>query len=720
MLIERKRLAKPFTYCIIAAGAAVCALSAYNLPTARVDLYLLLLTSLALTLGARVAVRLPRINTNITVDDTFIFLTLLLYGGETAVILAAASGCCSAFRVSKKPRIILFAGAALACSVFTLARLLNWAFGDLTTLVHRDSQTIVLSIGLMGLLQYFLHTSLVAVANALKDDKLIWHMWSQNFLWISVTYFIGAGAAGLIATIIGTVGFYALLVTIPICAIVYFSYNKYLEEVRESARQAELAERARAELAEKHVRSLEEAKEHFRHAAFHDALTQLPNRAMFTELLAAEIETSKYRRDRQFAVLFLDLDRFKTINDSLGHTYGDLLLVTLAERLEQCLRPVDSLARFGGDEFAILLNNVEGSGEAVRVAERIQQAIARPFNLDGHSAFTSASIGIAMSSAGYKEPADILRDADTAMYRAKENGKARYEMFDQSMHARAVSRLRLEADLRLALDQRQFCVFYQPIVSIETGSLAGFEALIRWEHPERGLVSPEEFIPLAEETGLIVPMGAWVLEEACRQMHQWRGLNSRRLKLGVNLSSRQVAQPGLTDHVIQILEKTGFDPRCLNLEITESVIMENDAIAVEFFKKLRSLGIRLSTDDFGTGYSSLSCLHRFPVHYLKIDRSFVNQIQQEGEKVEIVRTIATLAHNLGMEVVAEGIETAAQLSQLRALNCEYGQGYYFSRPLDKERTEALILGAEPWPVSDARATTLNREVFENAADAYTM
>jgi diguanylate cyclase (GGDEF)-like protein len=729
----RRHLAKPFIYSIIAIGAAVCVFSAYKLPATKVDAYLLVLALVTLVLGARVAVRLPRINTNITVDDTFIFLTILLYGSEAAVLLAAASGCLSALRISKKPRIIFFAGAALACSIFVTSRVLGWTFGDLTKVAQRNDQMILLVIGLMGLLQYLLHTSLVAVANALKDNQRIWQMWSQNFLWISVTYFIGAGAAGLIANSLGTVGFYALLVAIPIVAIIYLSYNKYLSEVRQSARQAELAERERAEQAEKHVQelnkhiaeqkrigqALEEAKEHFRHAAFHDALTGLPNRTMFTELLASEIN-SRRRTVGQFAVLFLDLDRFKTINDSLGHTYGDLLLVSLTQRLKACLRPADSLARFGGDEFAILLHNVDDPSEAVYIAERIQEEITKPFDLNQHAAFVSASIGIAMSATGYLQPADILRDADTAMYRAKENGKARYEIFDETMHARAVSRLRLESDLRHAIEQKQFCIYYQPIVSLKTGSLDGFEALIRWQHPERGLVMPAEFIPLAEETGLIIPIGIWVLEEACRQMYEWqRKLPAdRELKLSVNISSKQVAQPGLAEQILDALQKTGFEPRCLNLEITESVVMENDEIAAAVFKKLRAVGIRLSIDDFGTGYSSLSCLHRFPVHYLKIDRSFVSQMEYRSENVELVRMIGALAHNSGMEVIAEGIETKEQLRQLQVLKCEYGQGYFFSKPLDDRDTERLIMRGESWPIIYAERGNIGND--ERVELAYSM
>jgi diguanylate cyclase (GGDEF)-like protein len=571
----------------------------------------------------------------------------------------------------------------------------------------------VLALGVMVLMQYVSHTAIVATANAIKDNQSIWHMWNQNFLWISVTYFAGAAAAGIIAFSLNTAGFYAFLVAVPIIAIVYFSYDRYLREVKTSARQAELAERERAEVerqraeqAERHVkelnnyiaeqdrisRALEETKEHFRHAAFHDSLTGLPNRSMFSELLAAEIENVKLRPDHFFSVLFIDLDRFKNINDSLGHSYGDLLLVAFAERLERILRPIDTLARFGGDEFAILLTSTSSPADALRVADRILEDLTLPFDLNKNSSFTSASIGIALSSSGYDRPEDVLRDADTAMYRAKENGKGRYEVFDTDMHARAVSRLRLERDLRQAIDEKQFSVYYQPIISLESAKLAGFEALVRWNHPIEGLVSPADFIPVAEETGLILPIGQWVLEEACKAVHKWQqnSPRHRNLSLSVNLSGKQVSQPDLLEKVQWALDKSGLEPRFLKLEITESVVMENAEAATAMFKRLRALGVQLSIDDFGTGYSSLSYLHRFPLNYLKIDRSFVSRMTETSDNAEIVKTIVTLAHNLGMQAIAEGVETPDQCEKLRAIGCEFAQGYLFSRPIDRNAVLAML------------------------------
>lgn len=428
------------------------------------------------------------------------------------------------------------------------------------------------------------------------------------------------------------------------------------------------------------------------HDALHDTLTDLPNRALFMDRLGRAIERSKRNEHYLFAVLFLDLDRFKIVNDSLGHVIGNQLLIAIARRLQTCIRAEDTVARLGGDEFVILLEEIEATSDATRVAERIQKELTQPLDLSGYEMFVTTSIGIALSSTGYEQPEDILRDADAAMYRAKALGKSRYEMFDISMHAHAVALLQLETDLRHAIERQEFELHYQPIVSLKTNRLSGFEALVRWRHPQRGIVSPAEFIPVAEETGLVSPIGWWVLQEACRQMHCWQqrfSLNPP-LTISVNLSGKQLTQPDVVERVEQILQATGLNPTTLKLEITESSIMENAESTIAMLQQFKALGIQFSIDDFGTGYSSLSYLYRFPVDTLKIDRSFVNKMDVELEKLELVRTIATLAWNLGMDVVAEGVENQNQLSHLKALGCEYAQGYFFSKPVDQAKTEQLI------------------------------
>lgn len=429
-----------------------------------------------------------------------------------------------------------------------------------------------------------------------------------------------------------------------------------------------------------------------------DPLTGLPNRILFLDRLGRSIERGRRHGDA-FAVLFLDLDRFKLVNDSLGHLVGDRLLMAITDRLERSVRTADTvarvgaehtIARLGGDEFTILLENIKHVSDAVRVAERIQENLRLPFKLDGHELFMSASIGIATSETGYDEPQDLLRDADTAMYRAKALGKARCEVFDAEMRDQAVARLALETDLRRAVERQEFELHYQPIVSFKTGMLAGFEALIRWRHPVRGLVSPACFIPEAEETGLIVPIGSWVLREACRQMRTWHSdvPSAQALMIHVNLSGKQFVQPDLVAQIAAILRESGLPPSNLTLEITESAIIENPGSVVRLLEQLKSIGVQIAIDDFGTGYSSLSYLHRFPIDSLKIDRSFVSTLASEPSG--IVRAIIGLAHALRLDVVAEGVETAEHLAQLAGLGCEYGQGNLFAAALDADRAKALL------------------------------
>ncbi|MBV8887705.1 MAG: EAL domain-containing protein [Chroococcidiopsidaceae cyanobacterium CP_BM_RX_35] len=440
------------------------------------------------------------------------------------------------------------------------------------------------------------------------------------------------------------------------------------------------------------------AEEKLLHNAFHDSLTDLANRALFMDRLGQALHRTKQHREERFAVLFLDLDRFKVINDSLGHLMGDQFLIAIASRLAACLHSTDTVARLGGDEFTILMEGLKDLSDVFHLADCIQEALALPFELNGQEVFTTVSIGIALSTTNFERPEDILRAADTAMYRAKALGRARYEIFNPDMYTQAVARLQLETDLRHALDRQEFQVYYQPIVAFASGRIAGFEALIRWQHPDRGLVTPTDFIPVAEETGQIVPIGYWVLRRACHEMQAWLERNSipSPLKISVNLSLKQFSQPDLTQQIQQILHETGLHASSLVLEITESVIMENDTSATSALSQLQALGIQLSIDDFGTGYSSLARLHHFPISGLKIDRSFVSSPDALLGNSEIVETIATLAQKLGISVTAEGVETQEQVALLRELNCEYGQGYLFSPPLNSQDAEALIWASPQW------------------------
>jgi diguanylate cyclase (GGDEF)-like protein/PAS domain S-box-containing protein len=439
------------------------------------------------------------------------------------------------------------------------------------------------------------------------------------------------------------------------------------------------------------ARKLAEAR--LERSALYDGLTELPNRLMLVDRMRRALERAKRHADYQFGVLFLDFDRFKVVNDSLGHMIGDQLLVGIAQRLVSCVRTEDTVARLGGDEFVVLIDYIADPGDAVQVAERIQRALAEPFDLSGHEVFTSVSIGIALSVTGYEEPETVLRDADIAMYRAKSGGRARYELFDGEMHARAVALLRLETDLRRAIEREEFEIHYQPIVTLEGGSVAGFEALVRWRHPQRGLVSPNEFLPVAEEAGLIAQIDWWVLQRACRQLAAWQALFPAEppLSMSVNLSSRDFSRPDLAERIEQELRAATLDGCSLRLEITESAIMEHSEVAAAMFERLQAMGVQVYIDDFGTGYSSLSYLHRLPVATLKIDRSFVSRMGSNGENAKIIQTIVTLARDLGMNVIAEGVETVEQCDHLRALRCEYAQGFFFSRPLDNAAVEDLLV-----------------------------
>ncbi len=431
------------------------------------------------------------------------------------------------------------------------------------------------------------------------------------------------------------------------------------------------------------------AENQLEHNAFYDALTNLPNRALFSERLDRTIARNNRHPKENFAVLFLDIDHFKKVNDSLGHLSGDRLLVEASKRFERCLRPGDTVARLGGDEFAILLDDLSGIEDVHQIADRIHAELAAPFALDGHEAFVTVSMGIALGQGSESSAEELLRSADTAMYRAKGAGRGRHEIFEATMHARAVKLLEMETDLWRALERNELRLHYQPIIDLSSGKINGFEALVRWQHPQRGLVSPGDFIPLAEETGLIVPIGWWVIEEACRQGSAWQA-EFGDLRMSVNLSPKQLSQPDMFERVQDALKLTGFNPEMLKLEVTETVIMESAHTSVEMFLSLKQLGIKFALDDFGTGYSSLSYLHRFPLDVLKIDRSFISHMKPGGRDHEIVNTIISMARGLKMRVVAEGVESPDQLVYLREMGCGYAQGFWMSKPQESAGVEALL------------------------------
>jgi diguanylate cyclase (GGDEF)-like protein len=439
----------------------------------------------------------------------------------------------------------------------------------------------------------------------------------------------------------------------------------------------------------------ENAEEQLSRQALHDSLTDLPNRSLFMDRLQAAIEHTKRYPDYVFAVFFLDVDRFKVINDGLGHLVGDQLLIATAQRLSQCVRNIDTVSRFGGDEFAILMENVTDASQAGKLADRIQKDMQLPFNVLGREIFATVSMGVVMSSVTtYRHPEELIRDADTAMYRAKANGRACHVVFDSTMHAEARSVLWLETDLRKALANNEFIVHYQPIISMYGNRLIGFEALVRWQHPTRGLYQPLDFLTIAEETGLIIPIGRWVIRESCRQLRQWHEQfpEYRELTVSVNVSGKVFSQPDFYDEVVTTLRETGLEPHSLRLEIVERTLIENPEPAAVVVKKLRDLNVRIDIDDFGVGYSALNYLRHFPIHGLKIDRAFVSALTTDKSNAAIVKTIIALSRDLSLDVTAEGIETTEQMEAYRAMQGGYAQGFFISKPLESATIEDVLRG----------------------------
>ena len=641
-------------------GLAAFGLSAYQFPIGKLDAVFAVFTLFTIFCSSFLKIQLPRTKLYFTVSDTLIFIAILLYSGEAAVVLAAVESLFTSliFRrkgIKIKTWTLLLNVAIAAITTFATVAILKYLFGSVSEIAVSGTITnLAKMLCVMALAQFFFNSIFISVLGAHKNNKSIWKIWYENCFNALIIYIAGAVSAGFFTKAFQHIEPFLILATISFSALIYLFYRRSMTDIKETAAKAEQAERMRTEQAENHIvelrhyiseqerigQELRESRERFRHAAFHDNLTDLPNRNLFIKSLNSTLEKSKQKPNHKFAVLFLDLNRFKTINDSLGHTAGDRLIQNVAKRLAGILREGDLTARFSGDEFGIILNNIAMVDEAVQFAETVRRKLLTPFTIDGRQVFTSVSIGIAVSDPSYTQAENILRDADIAMYYAKERNK-NYVVFDQTMHTRAVTLLQLETDLRHAIDNDELLIYYQPIIDLGTMELTGFEALMRWNHPQRGLVPPNEFIPVAEDTNFIVPLTLWILQKSCAQLAEWQArspLNAS-LMMSVNLSGKHFEQPDIVEQIRWIIKDTGVNPACLKLEITESAIMENAEHTIMLLKNLRALGVRLSIDDFGTGYSSLSYLHRFPIDILKVDRSFVSTMEDGTENGEIVRTV---------------------------------------------------------------------------------
>ena len=691
----------------------------YNFPVDKFGGGLIALSIVTVFFSAYLRLELPKTKLHLTISDALVFLSMLFYGGSVAVLLAMLEAGYSSLRLSGKEtdrnfastRTILMNVLITGTSTFLTAAVTTSIFGPSEKiLLSGDNTTLLYLLAAMATAQFAANTVLVSAYIAVRSGRRIFDVWYEQCLSALTLFCSGALMAGLSAKAVRQTDMPMFALAVGFFALVFLTYRRYTNDVKQASSDAEQSEVARAEQAEAHVTELKhyvdeltktteqltESRESYRHAAFHDPLTGLPNRSHIIASLNHLIEANDGSRSG-FALLLLNLNRFRTINESLGYQTGDRVIKHIGTRLVEMARPGDVVGHFGGDQFAIIVSGLASADEATEIADAIARRVSEAVLFKGRQVYTSAGIGVVFCGPAHAKAEEMLRDADIAMYSAKDNRKS-WSTYDSSMRASAVTRQQLETDLRYAIVCNELEMYYQPIIDLKTMGLYGFEALVRWNHPQQGMILPGEFIPLAEDTGLVIPMTLQILKNSCAQVVEWQ--NSRPehkyLTISVNLSGKHFAEPSLVEQVENILRETAIDPACLKLEITESSTMENAESAIEKLLDIRKAGVRLSIDDFGTGYSSLSYLRRFPVNTLKIDRSFVSGIESAAENDEIVRTIMALANALDLDVVAEGIENTKQLDHLRRLGCEYGQGYLFAPPLPVSAIEEMIEDTGQW------------------------
>lgn len=721
--MTRQKTETFFKTAIIVLGCICFAGAISNLDIKVVDWRFSVIFIFTLTIGTRLSLVMPRSNLSISFSDATVFLSFLVFGGETAIILSAVEVVISCFwlrsrgmRFTKSTILFNFGMTAVSTTISYLILKISANILGISSFFDNTSHLIT-ALGILSISQFVSTSALAAVFYSFRTEMSPWQAWKQNGLSSSMSQIAGASFAGIIFKLITSADWVATLVALAVVAIAYVNYRHIIGEINESIEQAEQAERDKAEAERKRAEEaeanferlsilfdeqekisldLKQSKDALEKTAYFDALTQIPNRNYLIERLELLIEL---RIDivHRYYVLFIDLTRFKNINDSLGHPVGDKVLALVAKRLKSILRQEDTIARLGGDEFAVILNDLSAAAEAETFARRIHKKLTQPFSVDGHNIYTDLHIGVSPLEADHEKPEDVLRDADIAMHHAKMQNLP-VGVFNKTLRNHFLENIKLEADLRFAVKRHELILHYQPIISLDTGELKGFEALLRWQHSKYGFISPGQFIPIAEESGLIIPMTRWILRESCSQIAEWQKISSRysNLKISVNISGKHLAVEDLPAQVKRAVNAADIDPATLTLEITESSAMENAKHTIEILEKARRLGVTLSIDDFGTGYSSLSYLHKLPFDSLKIDRSFVMQADQHSDNKKILQTIMSLARSLNLKTVAEGIETEEQLRLLQDLQCDFAQGYLFSKPLPKTEIEELLYKKAHW------------------------
>lgn len=718
---------------VIVVGMFCFVLALANLTFSVVSLGYLCLLSLGVFVAPRTTLTIPRSRFALNFSDSLVFLAFLIYGGEAAIVLASLEMLAHCLYLKSTGfrfgRLMILTNAAInaVSTAFTYGVLLLVPKMSSLQLDVSTTQHLITIVGILAFSQFLVSSVLAAIFQYLTDGGNLLTLWKKGCFTSSMAQIVGGGLAAIVFKVIN---YGDILTTVIACTglvLAYLNYRQSINEVKEAIIQAEDAERAKAETererrkeAENHASELQvslekeemanvalrKSERDFQHAALHDSLTGLANRKKFGDILRGLIQDSKNDSSTVFQVLFLDIRGFKNINDSLGHTIGDKVLVIAAKRFVRMLNPSDTVARIGGDEFAIILRDLGGVDKAQKVARRIYKSLTQPFSLAGHKITIDLNIGIASSDPEYDTPEEILRDADIAMHFAKEknDGPA---VFTKDMRDKFLERIQLEMDLRHAIERNELSMHYQPIVSLTDGRLVGFEALLRWHHSRLGMIPPFRFIPIAEDSGLILPITVWILRQTCTQLAEWQSIGPqyRGLMVSVNISGKHLAKDELIDDVVGALQKSHVAPSTLKLEITESTAMENAEHSINILNKLKEIGVQLSIDDFGTGYSSLSILHRLPFDTLKIDRSFVSRVGEQGEDSEVLQTVISLAKNLKMRVIAEGIETPSQLAVLQNLGCDFGQGYYLAKPKPVEETEALLYKRPNWLPAESAPET---------------